>query len=87
MRVVGVLVFFRVIPRRDGSNLYRLRSSRVPTPSGDGLELDGVKPVSGTYASSASKIFRHPGITLIFKATFAGFTPRDFTAPQSPAQL
>ena len=28
----------------------------------------------GTYASSASKIFRHSGITLVFKTTFEVFT-------------
>lgn len=43
--MVGILVFYRVIPRRDESNLYRLRSSRVSTPNCDGLEFDGDKPV------------------------------------------
>jgi hypothetical protein len=40
----------------------------------DRVRLLPISPVQGTYASSASKIFRHSGVTVAFKTTFEVFT-------------
>ena len=47
-------------------------STGMPTNQTSGFVNTG--PFQGTYASSASKIFRHSGMTVAFKTTFEVFT-------------
>jgi hypothetical protein len=43
-------------------------------PGSPGQRFTGAERVQGTYASSASKILRHSGMTVAFKTTFEVFT-------------